>query len=81
MSFDDKPGHLTRWRRETGEFQTFTKEHGIPENCVPQSFREDAAGNLYSPCFTESIIIRHGDALLLTRTKLLSKILDQRHNG
>jgi signal transduction histidine kinase/sugar lactone lactonase YvrE len=64
MSFDDKPGHLTRWRRETGEFQTFTKEHGIPENCVPQSFREDAAGNLYSPCFTESIIIRHGERFI-----------------
>jgi signal transduction histidine kinase/streptogramin lyase len=64
MSFDDKPGHLTRWRRETGEFQTFGKPDGIPDTCIPQSFREDAAGNLYSPCFTESIIVRHDERFI-----------------
>ncbi|HEX8637690.1 MAG TPA: two-component regulator propeller domain-containing protein, partial [Pyrinomonadaceae bacterium] len=64
MSFDDKPGQLTRWRRATNEFQGFGKEDGIPETCVPQNFREDAAGNLYFPCFSETLIVRHGERFI-----------------
>lgn len=61
FGFDDKPGILARWKRETGEFQIFGKEHGIPERCAVGNFREDAAGNLYIPCFTEAIIVRQGE--------------------
>jgi signal transduction histidine kinase/ligand-binding sensor domain-containing protein len=64
MSFDDKPGLLVRWKRETGEFQIFGKEQGIPEKCVVFSFREDAAGNLYAPCFSEAMIVRRGEQFI-----------------
>ncbi|HEX8564503.1 MAG TPA: triple tyrosine motif-containing protein [Pyrinomonadaceae bacterium] len=57
FSFEDKPGFLTRWNRQTDRIQTFTPENGIPTNCVAQSLREDGAGNLYFPCFTENILI------------------------
>jgi ligand-binding sensor domain-containing protein/two-component sensor histidine kinase len=73
FSFEDKPGRLARWRRETGEFQIFGKEDGIPENCVPQNFREDAAGNLYSPCFSEAIIVRQGERFITYRHETFVK--------
>jgi ligand-binding sensor domain-containing protein len=57
FSYEDKPGYLTRWRRATNELQTFTVADHIPENCIAQSLREDAAGNLYFPCFSENILV------------------------
>ena len=57
FSYEDKPGFLTRWRRATNELQTFAAADNIPENCIAQSLREDAAGNLYFPCFTENILV------------------------
>jgi signal transduction histidine kinase/ligand-binding sensor domain-containing protein len=48
---------LTRWNRQTGAFQTFTKDNGIPENCYARHFREDAAGNLYFSCSAENVLI------------------------
>ena len=57
LSYEDKPGLLTRWRRHTNQFETYTPNDGIPENCVAQTLREDAAGNLYMPCYVENILI------------------------
>ncbi|MDQ3799608.1 MAG: ATP-binding protein, partial [Acidobacteriota bacterium] len=41
------PQGLTRWRRETGEFERFTRENGLPEPSSASGFAEDGAGNLW----------------------------------
>jgi ligand-binding sensor domain-containing protein/signal transduction histidine kinase len=67
--FEDSGGHvwistggargdfLTRWNRQTGGFEVFSKDNGIPENCYARHFREDAAGNLYFSCSAENVLI------------------------
>jgi ligand-binding sensor domain-containing protein/signal transduction histidine kinase len=51
---------LTRWRRETGEFEHFTKEDGLPESLVSVAFAEDNAGNLWFG-FTDGGVARFRD--------------------
>lgn len=57
IGLSDNVGVLTRWVRETGEFQTFGKENGFPEKCLPRYFREDNAGNMIIGCSKESIVM------------------------
>jgi ligand-binding sensor domain-containing protein/two-component sensor histidine kinase len=57
LGLSDKVGTLTSWKRETGEFQTFTKENGFPEKCLPRYFREDAAGTLIIGCSQHAIVV------------------------
>jgi ligand-binding sensor domain-containing protein/signal transduction histidine kinase len=42
-----KPTGVTRWRRETGQFEHFTKENGLPEPSSAAAFAEDSAGNFW----------------------------------
>ncbi|HEX9962460.1 MAG TPA: two-component regulator propeller domain-containing protein, partial [Pyrinomonadaceae bacterium] len=42
-----KPAGMTRWRRETGQFEHFTKENGLPEPGSAAGFAEDKAGNFW----------------------------------
>lgn len=57
-SFTDAAGSLSRWRRATGEFETYTKDDGIPEGCVVRFFREDGGGNLLMACRDSSVVLR-----------------------
>ncbi|HEY8561664.1 MAG TPA: ATP-binding protein [Pyrinomonadaceae bacterium] len=67
FSYEDKPGFLTRWSRQSGEIRTFSPADGIPDGCVAQTLREDAAGNLYFPCYSENIVVfRNGRFLSFT---------------
>ncbi|HYP51118.1 MAG TPA: two-component regulator propeller domain-containing protein, partial [Pyrinomonadaceae bacterium] len=51
---------LTRWRRETGEFEQFGKEQGLSGSLVSVAFEEDGAGNLWFG-FTDGGIARFRD--------------------
>ena len=51
---------LTRWRRETGQFEQFLKEDGLPSPGVAAAFAEDGAGNFWFG-FTDSGIARFRD--------------------
>jgi ligand-binding sensor domain-containing protein/signal transduction histidine kinase len=51
---------LTRWQRETGQFQYFLKEDGLPEQASATAFAEDNAGNFWFG-FTDGGIVRFRD--------------------
>jgi signal transduction histidine kinase/ligand-binding sensor domain-containing protein len=56
----DNPTGLTRWRRSTGEFQTFTNADGLPQPAAATAFAEDLSGNFWFG-FSDGGLVRFRD--------------------
>lgn len=61
LSFEDRPGHVTRWIRSSNQFQTFTPANGVPDTCTPQVFRESPAGDMFFSCYSQYVVRISGE--------------------
>jgi ligand-binding sensor domain-containing protein len=70
---DEAKGFLSRWDRASGEVENFTPADGIPADCTPSHFREDAVGNLIILCRYNSVLVRRGENFFSYTTAELQK--------
>lgn len=60
-SQSDRPPSLVRWRRATGEFESFGPEDGLPECHFFRGFAEDESGSLWIGCYAGGLVrFKHG---------------------
>ncbi len=57
--WNETNAHLTRWERNSRKLFNYSQTDGVPSNCAPGFFDEDASGNVFAYCSAENLIVFH----------------------